>query len=202
MSFADLAPRLEGRLVVVEPLAPAHEAGLRVAADDAEVWRYMTPLPPRGADAFHAWLEQALARAASGHESPFCVVERATGEPIGSTRYLALRPEHRGLEIGFTWLARRAWGTGANTETKLLLLEHAFERLGCMRVEFKTEATNARSRAALAALPARFEGVFRKHMLVRDGVVRDSAWYAIADDDWPDVKASLVRRVAEAAAST
>ncbi|MEZ5102821.1 MAG: GNAT family protein, partial [Thermoleophilia bacterium] len=77
-------------------------------------------------------------------------------------------------------------------------LEHAFERLGCMRVEFKTEATNERSRAALAALPARFEGIFRKHMLVRDGVVRDSAWYAITDDEWPDVKASLERRVAAA----
>ena len=122
---------------------------------------------------------------------------RRDGEPLGSTRYLSLRPEHRGLEIGWTWLTRSAWSTGANVEAKLLLLEHAFERLGCMRVEFKTDAQNERSRRALAALPAQFEGVFRKHMLVgNDGDrLRDSAWYAIVDDDWPAVKANLEQRL-------
>ena len=114
---------------------------------------------------------------------------------IGSTRYLALRPEHRGVEIGWTWLEPAAWGTGANVEAKLLLLEHAFERLGCLRVEFKTDARNERARAALAALPAELEGVFRKHMLVRGGERRDSAWYAVIDDDWPHVKDVLERRL-------
>ena len=99
------------------------------------------------------------------------------------------------VEIGNTWLNPRAWGTGANTEAKLLLLQHAFEDEGFLRVEFKTDAANDRSRAALAALPAEFEGVFRKHMLVRGGERRDSAWYAVIDDDWPAVKANLQRRL-------
>ena len=119
----------------------------------------------------------------------------ATGTAVGSTRYLALRPEHRSLEIGWTWLAPSAWGTGANTEAKLLQLEHAFEALGCRRVEFKTDALNERARGALAGLGARFEGIHRKHMLVRGGENRDSAWYAILDDDWPRVRTHLLTRL-------
>jgi RimJ/RimL family protein N-acetyltransferase len=99
------------------------------------------------------------------------------------------------LEIGWTWLTPSAWGTGANVEAKLLQLEHAFDRLGARRVEFKTDANNERSRAALAALPAQFEGIFRKHMLVRDGENRDSAWFSIVDDEWPEVRANLERRL-------
>ena len=118
-----------------------------------------------------------------------------TGTAVGSTRFLALRPEHRSLEIGWTWLAPSAWGTGANTEAKLLQLEHAFEVLGCRRVEFKTDALNERARPALAALPARFEGIHRKHMLVRDGENRDSAWYSVVDDEWPAVRDALRERL-------
>ncbi len=117
------------------------------------------------------------------------------GELVGHTSYLNAREDDRVVEIGNTWLNPRAWGTGANTEAKLLLLQHAFEDEGFLRVEFKTDAANDRSRAALAALPAEFEGVFRKHMLVRGGERRDSAWYAVIDDDWPAVKANLQRRL-------
>lgn len=191
-----LAERLEGRLVVVEPLERRHEDGLWEAARDAEVWRWLTVNAAAGRAAFQEWLEEAFERAAAGLDVPFVVLDTATGAPLGSTRYLALRPEHSGLEIGWTWLAPSAWGTGANVETKLLLLGHAFETLGCMRVEFKTDALNERSRAALEALPARFEGIFRKHMLVRAGELRDSAWYAITDDEWPAVRANLERRLA------
>ena len=191
-----LAARLAGRLVVVEPLAREHEEGLRAAAGDPEVWRWLPVNASASREAFHSWIEDALARGAAGLDVPFTVLEAATGEPIGSTRYLALRPEHRGLEIGWTWNARSTWGSGRNVEAKLLLLEHAFERHGCMRVEFKTDAQNEPSRRALEALPARFEGIFYKHMLVRDAAVRDSAWYSIVDDDWPDVKANLERRLA------
>jgi RimJ/RimL family protein N-acetyltransferase len=106
-----------------------------------------------------------------------------------------IREQDRVLEIGNTWLTPSAWGTGANVESKLLLMEHAFERERFLRVEFKTDARNERARAALAALPAEFEGVFRKHMLVRGGERRDSAWYAVIDDDWPHVKANLERRL-------
>ncbi len=191
-----LAARLEGRIVVLEPLSEEHEEGLFAAAGDLEIWRYMPWNAAASRETFHAWLEDALERTRAGLDIAFATLDAATGRPIGSTRYLGLRPEHRGLEIGWTWLARSAWGGGANVEAKLLMLEHAFERHGCMRVELKTDARNERSRAALEALPARFEGIFRKHMLVGDGTeVRDSAWYSIVDDEWPEVRANLERRL-------
>jgi RimJ/RimL family protein N-acetyltransferase len=193
-AFSDLRPTLAGRLVVLEPLAREHEPGLQAAAADDRVWAYMRVVASQP-DAFHAWLEDALAAAAAGTEAPFCIVRRADGAAVGSSRYLALRPDDRVLEIGYSWVTPSAWGTGINTEAKLLLLTHAFERLGCLRVEFKTDARNDRSRAALAALPAEFEGVFRKHMLVRGGERRDSAWYSVIDDDWPAVKATLQARM-------
>jgi RimJ/RimL family protein N-acetyltransferase len=117
---------------------------------------------------------------------------------MGATSYLNVRRHDRVVEIGNTWLAPEAWGSGANTEAKLLLLEHAFEREGFLRVEFKTDAQNERARAALGALPAQFEGIFRKHMLVRGGERRDSAWYSVIDDEWPSVKANLLARLANA----
>jgi len=138
---------------------------------------------------FDAWFDGARA---SADDVPFAVV--AGGAPVGSTRYLAFAPEHRRVEIGWTWLRRSAWGTGANIETKLLLLEHAFERCGLQRVEFKTDARNLQTRGSLLALGARFEGIFRKHMLLPSGP-RDSAWYAVVDDDWPEVKERLLRRL-------
>jgi RimJ/RimL family protein N-acetyltransferase len=185
---------LRGERVVLEPLAREHTGPLLEAAGDPRIWAYM-PLDPTASRAhFDRFVADALERAAAGLEAPYCVRVRETGRVVGSTRYLALRPEHRGLEIGWTWLSPAAWGTGVNVEAKLLLLTHAFETLRCMRVEFKTDARNERSRAALAALPARFEGIFRKHMLVGDGVVRDSAWYAITDEEWPAVKETLAER--------
>ena len=164
---------------------------MREAGRDADVWRWMRERADESGDAFHAWFEQMLATAL-----PFATV--VDGVPLGHTSYLNVREDDRVVEIGNTWLARRAWGTGANTEAKLLLLQHAFEDEGFLRVEFKTDANNERSRAALAALPAEFEGVFRKHMLVRGGERRDSAWYAVIDDDWPAVKASLLEKLSRA----
>jgi RimJ/RimL family protein N-acetyltransferase len=194
MSWPGLSQRLEGRLVVMEPLAPEHRDGLREAAADPEVWRWML-IDASTDDGFRRWWDFTVAEAERGEAATLVTVDRSSGRPIGSTRYFALRPEHRGLEIGHTWLASSAWRTGANVEAKLLMLEHAFERLGCMRVEFKTDARNERSRKAMEALPARFEGIFRKHMLVRDGELRDSAYYAITDDEWPEVRANLRRRL-------
>jgi N-acetyltransferase len=198
-AFADLSPVLQGRLVTLEPLRPGHEDGLRAAAADERVWRHMRVVASEPA-AFHRWFDEAMGAAAAGTEAPFCIVRRVDGTVVGSSRYLSLRPEDRVLEIGYSWITPGAWGSGANTEAKLLMLGHAFEGLGCLRVEFKTDASNQRSRAALAALPAEFEGVFRKHMLVRGGQRRDSAWYSVIDDDWPSVKAALNARVEAKAA--
>ena len=193
--WENLRSVLEGEVVRLEPLARRHERGLFEVAGDARIWRWMPYDPSESQETFHAWLEDALAASEAGTEGAFATVYASTGEPVGSTRYLALRPEHRVLEIGWTWLAPAYWQTGANVEAKLLMLEHAFTDLGCLRVEFKTDASNGRSRAAIAALPAQFEGVFRKHMLVRGGERRDSAYYSIIDDEWPEVRQELGRRL-------
>lgn len=186
---------LSGSLVRLEELAAEHEDGLWEASRDERAWRWLSVPQPQTRRDFRAYLDGALANAAAGTEIPFATVRVADGRVLGSTRYLALRPEHRSVEIGWTWLTPEAWGTGANVEAKLLMLEHAFGPLGCLRVELKTDAQNERSRGALAALPAQFEGIHRKHMLVRGGERRDSAWYSILDDEWPDVRANLLRRL-------
>jgi RimJ/RimL family protein N-acetyltransferase len=185
--------RLEGRRVVLEPLSEAHEDGLWAASRAPETWRWLSVLQPETRAEFRAYLDQALAAAADGSEIPFATL--LDGRVVGSTRYLALAPEFRRLEIGWTWLHPSVWGSGVNIEAKLLQLADAFDRLGCRRVELKTDALNERSRAAMAALPAEFEGVFRKHMLVRGDENRDSAWYAVVDDDWPEVRSNLERRL-------
>jgi RimJ/RimL family protein N-acetyltransferase len=192
--WQELAQRLEGRGIVLEPIRAEHEEALRAAAADPIVWRWMQ-VDASTADGFDRWFAHALREAAAEREVPFVTMDRESGRLLGSTRYLSLRPEHRGVEIGNTWLAPVAWSSGANVEAKLLMLDHAFERAGAMRVEFKTDARNVESRRALEALPATFEGIFRKHMLIHVGV-RDSAYYAIVDDDWPQVKANLERRLA------
>jgi RimJ/RimL family protein N-acetyltransferase len=189
-----LERRLEGAVVVLEPLEQRHAADLFAASRDPAIWRWLPRERPDRA-AFEALVAEAVAAGAAGVEGPFATLDRASGRAIGSTRYLALRPEHRGLEIGWTWLDPAHWSSGANVESKLLLLEHAFDRLGCIRVEFKTDARNERSRAALAALPAEFEGVFRRHMVVPGGL-RDSAYYSVIADDWPSVRRNLERRLA------
>jgi RimJ/RimL family protein N-acetyltransferase len=180
-------------LVTLEPLAGYHKEALwRAARTDPDVWRWM---PVRGGDnheEFTNWFEWARGTTANPR-IPFAT--KVAGEIAGSTSYTTLRPEQRAVEIGNTWLAPRFWGTGANVEAKYLMLRHAFEIAGCVRVEFKTEALNERSRGALAALPAQFEGIHRKHMFVRGSVWRDSAWYSVIDDEWPDVRAALERRL-------
>ncbi len=190
----DLAPRLEGDLVVLEPLREEHGDELWAAAQAAEIWAWLEHFGS-SRERFDAWLAPALAASASGGESAFVVRRALDGKVIGSSRYLAVRPADRVVEIGWTWFNPSAWRSGANLETKLLLLGHAFERLGCVRVELKTDARNERSRAAIAALPARFEGVLRKHMIVPDVGQRDTAYYSVLDDEWPEVRASLEGRL-------
>jgi N-acetyltransferase len=177
-----------GRIVRVEPIEERHREGLREAAErDPAIHRY-TNLYSFG---FDRWFDLALE---ADREVPFVVV--ADGRPAGSTRYLNIEPAHKRLEIGWTWLERAQWGNGANLETKYLLLRHAFERWGAMRVEFKTDARNLRVRGALLGVGGTFEGIFRKHMILPDSI-RDSAYYAIVDDDWPRVRELLEAKVAK-----
>lgn len=195
--WPNLRARIEGEIVVIEPLAAEHEPGLFAAGQDREMWTFLTAFPDayENRERFHRWMEEALAASAAGTEAAWAILSRASGQPIGSTRYMALRPEHRGLEIGWTWLGRSWWRTGANVETKLLLLGRAFEQLGCERVELKTDARNARSRAALEALPAQFEGIHRRHVKIPGGW-RDTAWYSVIAPEWPRLRSALRERLA------
>lgn len=187
------APTLEGRLVRLEPLGRRHAAGLWEASRDPRTWRWL-PIPqPSTRPELDAWVEDALRTASTGAEIPFATIR--TERVVGSTRFLALRPEHASVEIGWTWLDPSAWGAGVNVEAKLLMLRHAFEAWGCRRVELKTDARNERSRGAMEAMGATFEGTHRKHMLVRGGENRDSAWYSVTDDEWPTVELGLTARL-------
>ncbi len=187
------APVLEGRSVRLEPLERRHADGLWEASRDARTWAWLSIAQPATREELDAFIDAALAASDAGTEIPL-VTMRGTGI-VGSTRFLALRPEHRSVEIGWTWLHPSAWGSGVNVEAKLLMLRHAFETWGCRRVELKTDALNTRSRGAMEAMGATFEGVHRHHMLVRGGENRDSAWYSVTDDDWPGVRDGLVARL-------
>ncbi len=189
-----LTRRLEGERVVLEPLEPAHADDLWRAAQAPEIWRWLAHIGERR-EYFDEWMRQALEASEEGREGVFATRDRRRGTLVGSTRYLNVRPADRVVEIGWTWLNPEAWRTGINVEAKLLMLGHAFETLDCVRVELKTDARNERSRTAMAALPAQFEGILRKHMIVPDVGVRDTAYFSVVDDEWPEVRANLERRL-------
>lgn len=190
----ELTMSLRGEIVELQPLRAEHEQTLWQAVQHPEIWSWLAPIGSTR-EYFAAWFAASLAEEQAGREGVFATVERASGRAVGSTRYMNVRQEHRCVEIGWTWLTPAMWRTGANVEAKLLMLEHAFERLDCMRVEFKTDARNERSRSALASLPAQFEGIMRKHMLMPGVGVRDSAYYSVIDEEWPAVRANLRRRL-------
>ncbi len=185
---------LEGRSVLLAPLE-AHHAPALAAVAEPEIFEFFNMTLATPADV-EAYVAEALDAAARGVERPFVILERETGTPVGTSRFLDIQRQHRTLEIGNTWLARRVWRSRVNTECKYLLLRHAFEALGVMRVQLKTNRRNERSRAAIERIGARFEGILRHHQLVRDGQVRDSAYYSILDTEWPEVKSRLEERLA------
>jgi RimJ/RimL family protein N-acetyltransferase len=181
---------LDGRMIRLEPLSEDHLDGLADVAFEPSIWQW-TLARPTDRSGLRSWLEAALANAAAGTEQPFATIDQVTGRPIGSTRFLSIVPEHRRLEIGWTWLGRAWQRTGANREAKLLLLGHAFDQLGANRVEFKTDSRNEPSRTALLGIGATFEGIFRNHMVMPDGPLRHSAYYSVIADEWPTVRARL-----------
>ena len=181
---------LGGRRVRLEPLVLGHVDDLTVAGSDPSIWALTTARPTDRAG-IEAWVRSALANAAAGTEAPFATVDLASGRAIGSTRFMSIVPEHRRLEIGWTWVALEFQRSGANREAKLLQLTHAFEDLGANRVEFKTDARNEKSRNALLGIGATFEGIFRSHVIMPTGPLRDSAYYSVIATEWPAVKAHL-----------
>jgi RimJ/RimL family protein N-acetyltransferase len=181
---------LIGRHVRLEPLAKAHLAGLAEVGLDEDLWRWI-PVPVRTVEEMAAYIETALLERARGVSLPFAIVHKTTGRAIGSTRYGNIDGTHHLVEIGWTWVARDWQRTAVNTEAKYLLLRHAFETLGCIRVELKTDSLNERSRSAILRIGAREEGVFRNHMITASGRIRHSVYYSIVDSEWSGVKARL-----------
>ncbi len=194
-----LTVTLEGSLVTLEPLAEEHRDGLWEAAQADEIWAWLAHLN-KGREFFDSWFDLTLESNAAGEGNPaetgaVAVRRNADGLLVGSSRYLGVRRFDRVVEIGWTWFNPEVWRTGVNVETKLLMFTRAFEELGCVRVELKTDARNERSRGAMAALPAQFEGIMRKHQFTPDVGQRDSAYYSVIDDEWPTVRAALEARL-------
>lgn len=182
---------LTGRHVRLEPLGTEHAEDLLHVGRDADVWQFL-PLPAFGGrDDVAAWIEQAQTETNAGRQIAFAILGMPDRCAIGSTRYLDIRREHRGIEIGWTWIGTRHQRTAVNSECKLLLLQHAFEKLGALRVQFKTDARNEGSQRAIERLGAVREGTLRNHMLLWDGHVRDSVVYSILDTEWPAAKERL-----------
>ncbi len=188
---------LTGRHVRLEPLRHVHLDDLAQAGGDPAIWRWM---PASGATrpGLDRWLEAAVAAEERGSEYAFAVISLEEGRAVGSTRYLDVQPEHRGVEVGWTWYAPRLWGTALNPQCKLLLLKHAFEEWGAIRLCLKTDSLNARSRAAILKLGAKYEGDLRNHRIRPDGTYRDTSYYSILPTEWPAVKAGLEARLTKA----
>jgi RimJ/RimL family protein N-acetyltransferase len=181
---------LEGTHVRLESLTEAHLTGLAEVGLDEELWRWI-PTAVRTKEEMAAYIKTALNEQERGTSLPFAIMEKATGRAIGSTRYGNIDRTHHRVEIGWTWVAREWQRTAMNTEAKYLLLRHAFETLGCIRVELKTDSLNERSGAAIMRLGAREEGIFRNHMITESGRIRHTVYFSIIDSEWPAVKERL-----------
>lgn len=193
MSSADLIIEpvtLEGRHLRLEPLGRAHHADLTAVGLEPDLWRWI-PTQVRTPEEMNAYIETALQEQERGVSLPFAIIEKSSSRAVGSTRYGNIDRTHHRVEIGWTWVAPAWQRSAVNTEAKYLLLRHAFETLGCMRVELKTDSLNERSRAAILRIGAREEGTFRNHIITSTGRIRHSVYFSIIDSEWPDVKARL-----------
>jgi RimJ/RimL family protein N-acetyltransferase len=191
---------LEGRVVRLEPLALDHAPRLTEVGLDAELWRW-TLAQVRTPGEMRAYVQRAIEAAEQGDEVPFATVEVTSGRPIGSTRFMSIDAGHRRLEIGSTWIASAWQRSAVNTEAKLLMLRHAFNALGALRVEFKTDSLNERSRAALTGIGAVEEGTLRNHMVTESGRRRHSVYYSVIEEEWPRVRQRLEARLERSAPS-
>lgn len=185
---------LEGRFVRLEPLTLSHLAALSEVAFDEEIWRYTSSVIEKPED-LKEYIETALRWQEDGTALPFATIDKALGRAVGSTRFAAIDRVNRHVEIGWTWIASARQRTYVNTEAKYLMLGHAFENLDCLRVEFKTDSLNEKSRRALTRIGAKEEGTFRNHMIMPSGRIRHSVYYSIINTEWPEVKAALEEKL-------
>jgi N-acetyltransferase len=193
----DIKPvSLSGRIVRLEPLSETHIPDLGKVGLDEKIWHYMRYGQVETVQQLSQWVQELLQLQATGTDLPFAVIYLANGRAMGSTRYLEIDHENRSVEIGGTWYGLDYQGTLVNTECKYLLLKHAFEELGCVRVWFKTDSRNLRSQRAIEKLGAVREGVLRNHMILPNGFIRDSVVYSILPQEWPGVKSKLEARLA------
>jgi RimJ/RimL family protein N-acetyltransferase len=187
---------LTGKCARLEPLTLDHAAALLAIGREEAIWTWMTRPPLADVADARDWIEQALAAQTAGTQLPFAIVDPRTGSVAGSTRYMNISVSDAGLEIGWTWLGSAYRRTAINTECKYLLLRHAFETLGCARVQLKTDARNDVSRRAIERIGAKFEGILRKFQATRGGLIRDTAMYSMLDREWPSVKPVLESKLA------
>jgi RimJ/RimL family protein N-acetyltransferase len=192
MAYMEVKPVvLTGKHVRLEPLTEEHAPGLAEMGAGQTFWDFMLYGNINTVDDMHNWVLDILARAEKGTDLPFVAIHLASGRVAGATRYLNIMPKDRGLEIGGTWYGPEFQRTPVNTECKYLLLRHAFETLGCIRVQLKTDLRNVRSQKAIERIGAVREGVLRNHMILPDGRYRHSVFYSILDTEWPEVKKRL-----------
>lgn len=182
---------LTGHYVRLEPLSEAHVPGLAVIGVRQPFWDFMVYGRMESVEDMSSWVRDLLNRATKGTDLPFAVIHLPSGRVAGATRYLNIATEHKGLEVGGTWYGLEFQRTVVNTECKYLLIKHAFEDLGCIRVQLKTDSRNGRSQKAIERIGAVREGVLRNHMILPDGYIRDSVFYSILDREWPQVKTNL-----------
>src|SRR5205814_3594933 len=187
---------LEGQHVRLEPLTQAHAEAVIAAAADGDLWNSTVTIVP-SRETIADYIQAALDGQTHGRELPFVIISRSSNQIVGTTRFYEIRPHDRAAAIGYTWLAGSAQRTAINTESKLLLLTHAFEHWQCNRVELITDVLNQQSRAAILRLGAKQEGILRKHLILPSGRVRDSVLFSIIDDEWPEVKDRLMAKLAE-----
>jgi len=185
---------LEGRHIRLEPLTLNHHDALCEIGLDDELWRWI-PTPVKSREDMLDYIRLALQWQSDGTALPFATIEQSRGRAVGSTRYMNIDKPNRHVEIGATWIGRPWQRTAVNTEAKYLMLRHAFETLGCFRVELKTDVLNQQSRNAILRIGASQEGIFRKHVLCADGRLRDSVYFSIIDSEWPGVKARLEEKL-------
>jgi len=182
---------LTGHIVRLEPLTETHIPELAEVGNDERIWQLMLYGTIQTEEEMRAWVRDILSRQAAGTDLPFAVIHIASGSVGGATRFMEMRPEHRGLEIGGTWYGIEFQRTAVNTECKYLLLQYAFEILNCVRVQFKADARNERSIRAIERIGATREGILRNHYILKDGTLRDSVYFSILDREWPGVKGRL-----------